>query len=95
MAARGRPRRADIFALDPITPPPLPRVRLDSLAAVRRELARLYTEAKHGHRNASDASKLGNILALISRILEGEPLERRLEELEKALAERQPGGAKW
>ena len=48
--------------------PRLPRVQLDSLERVRREMARLYTEAKHGQRPAQDASRLANILALIGRI---------------------------
>ena len=31
--------------------PPLPRVQLDSLERVRREMARLYVEGKHGRRD--------------------------------------------
>ena len=61
-----------------------PRVRLDSLARIRREMAQLYAEAKHGRREVADASKLANMLALIARIIEGGELEQRLEVLERA-----------
>ncbi len=70
--------------------PPLPRVQLDSLQRVRREMASLYAEAKHGRRDVGDSSKLVNMLALIARIIEGGELERRLVEVEKLAAGRGP-----
>jgi hypothetical protein len=63
-----------------------PRLRLDSLQRVRREMARLYVEGKRGKRDVSDVSKLAHVLALIGRIVEGSELERRLEELEQKVA---------
>ena len=68
------------------TPVPLgddrPRVRLDSLERVRREMARLYVEGKHGRRDVQEVSRLANVLALIGRMIEGADLERRLAALE-------------
>lgn len=61
--------------------PPLPRVRLDTLERVRREMARLYVEAKHGRRDVQDASRLANILGMIGRFIEGGEVERRMDEL--------------
>lgn len=62
-------------------PPPSPR--LDSLAGVRRELARLYREARAGGLGVGEASKLANILQVLGRMIEGAELERRVDELER------------
>ena len=61
--------------------------RLDSVAGVRRELARLYVEARRAELDVSDASKLANVLAVLSRILESSVIEERLSALEAAAAE--------
>ena len=61
----------------------LPRVRLDSLERVRREMSRLYVEGKHGRREVQDVSRLANVLALIGRMIEGGEIERRLAALEE------------
>ena len=68
--------------------PPLPRVRLDSLERVRREMTRLYAEGKHGRRDVQEASRLANVLALIGRLIEGSDLERRLAMLEERATRR-------
>jgi hypothetical protein len=61
----------------------LPTVkRLDSLRNVRREAAVIYRAARAGDIDVSDASKLVNILAIISRMIQGDELERRIEALE-------------
>ncbi len=70
--------------------PPLPRVQLDSIERVRREMARLYAEGKHGRRDVQDVSRLANVLALIGRMIEGSELERRIEGLEQAQAQPRP-----
>lgn len=69
-------------------PAPAPRLRLPlgTVAQVRAEMARLYREAKAGQRDVSDASKLGNLLALLARLIEASDLEQRLEALENAHA---------
>ena len=67
-------------------PPPPPRVgRLDSLRGVRRELARLYTDARQGRIQTGDASRLAFILATLAKILEQADLESRVAQLEDAL----------
>ena len=63
--------------------------RLDSVAGIRRELARVYTEARRGELDTNEASKLGNLLAVLHRIIEGSALEDRLARLEEA-ADREP-----
>lgn len=77
-------------------PPPPRRFRapLNSVSGIRRELGRLYREARTGEVPVSDASKLGNLLYLIGRLLAGEELEarvRRLEDQEREPAEHEPG----
>lgn len=67
-------------------PPPRLRVPLATIQDVRRELARLYRDARSGRRDVVDASRLANMLALLARIIEGGELEARicaLEELKK------------
>jgi hypothetical protein len=59
------------------------RLRLDTLDRVRRELVRIYREARDGKRDVSDASKLAHILTMIARILEGSDLEKRITALEQ------------
>jgi hypothetical protein len=73
--------------------PPIPRGkpnvgRLHKLSSVRQEMARLYREARRGKGTVADAGRLAYILSLIARIIEGSDLERRLETLEKKMAER-------
>jgi hypothetical protein len=58
------------------------------VSAVRRELARLYKEARRGEISAADASRLGSLLALIGRLIEGSDLENRVRALERAQEER-------
>jgi hypothetical protein len=67
-----------------------PTPRLDTIAKVRREAAKLYNQARRGEISASDASKLGSLLALIARLIEGGELERRLVALEEQSAPDSP-----
>src|SRR5689334_5109480 len=70
-------------------PPPPPRGRLDTMARVRRELARVYREARAGGLDVADASKLANILQIMGRMIETSEVEARLAALERRL-----GGAR-
>jgi hypothetical protein len=54
------------------------------VVGVRRELGRLYRQARAGELTTSDASKLGNLLYLIGRLIGGEELETRVQQLERA-----------
>lgn len=69
--------------------PPRPsrlRLPLATTEDVRRELARLYREARSDRVPVADASKLASILATLGRIIEGGDLLRRVEELEDSRA---------
>lgn len=57
---------------------------LTKIGGVKRELARLYAEARAGDIDVSDASKLANLLQILARVIETSDLEKRLEALEKA-----------
>jgi len=63
--------------------PPPPRARLDTMARVRRELARVYREARAGGLDVADASKLANILQIMGRMIETTDVETRLDALER------------
>ena len=63
--------------------PPPARARLDTMARVRRELARVYREARAGRLDVADASKLANILQIMGRMIETSEVETRLDALER------------
>jgi len=58
------------------------RTPLKTAENVRAELARLYREARTGDIEVSDASRLGNLLHILARLIETGDLEKRLEALE-------------
>ena len=62
-------------------PVPL-RLNLSTAAGVRRELARVYRDARSGALDAQDATRLGYLLMQIAKMIELGDLERRLEALE-------------
>ena len=67
--------------------PPAPeiqrvRVRLNSMADCRMEMAKIYREARSKKIDVTDASRLVNILSLISRAISEGDLETRLAALE-------------
>jgi hypothetical protein len=66
----------------PAASPPRVRAPLKTIDDVKAEMARLYREAKGGKRDASDASKLANMLSILARLIEGADFERRLEQIE-------------
>lgn len=59
--------------------------RLNSLAGVRRELCKLYWDAREGQIPTQDASRLAFILSALARIIESGELVRRIERLEEAI----------
>lgn len=72
---------------DDAPPPPVgkkvyARAKLATATDVSRELAKLYREARSGSVKVEDASRLANILAILSRILIDSDLEARIEALE-------------
>lgn len=68
----------------PNTPPPPLRIgRLNSLHSVRRELARLYVDLRHERVTSKIAGTGAYILTAITKAMEVELLETRLEALEQ------------
>lgn len=70
--------------------PPMPsekktyaKAKLTNATEVSRELAKLYREARSGRIDVSDASRLANMLSILSRILSDSELEQRIEALEQ------------
>jgi hypothetical protein len=63
------------------TPPRL-RLKLSTVGDIRAELARVYRGAKVGNIAIGDASRLANILFILSRIIEGSDMELRIAKLE-------------
>jgi hypothetical protein len=71
----------------PDDPPSAPRRhRLDTLPRCRREVARLYAEAREGKLDAQTATRLASIVALAARMIEGAELEERIAKLERQKA---------
>lgn len=70
-------RTGQVLALKPI-----PRLELATIDSVRREMARLYREAKAGNIQTADASRLAFILAQVGKLIEIGTLEARLNALE-------------
>lgn len=62
--------------------------RLDSLTAVRRELAKLYKLARHGKIATQDAARLCFMLNTLATMIERDGLADRLIALEAAEAAR-------
>lgn len=68
---------------EPKAPPPPTVGRLHSLRGVRRELAKIYVDARQGALLPSSAAKLAYILTCLTKVLEVEILERRLDAIER------------
>ena len=60
--------------------------RLTTVGQVAAELGRLYRHARRGEIPVADASQLATILAAMRQCLEASELERRIAEMEAALA---------
>lgn len=66
------------------SPLPLNNMQRKALSKVehcREELARVYREARAGKLDIADASRLANILSILSRMIEGGELEKQLDEV--------------
>jgi hypothetical protein len=62
------------------------RCQLDTANDVKKELAKLYREARSGLVATSDATKLGWLLGEIRKTIETSDIESRIEQLEKQQA---------
>lgn len=59
------------------------RCKLDSMQDIKREMAKLYREARSGSIDIQDATKLTWCLQAVTKVIEGSDLEKRIEILEK------------
>jgi len=85
------PRGSDVSVEQAVTLLPAPRVRpsrLGTPSGVRRELARLYLDARHERVNPSAAAKLAYVLTCLHKAIETELVEQRIADLEKLVAHR-------
>ena len=62
--------------------------KLDTVGAIRAEVARLCRAGRRGELPPADASRLSNVLSLVAKLIEGGEFERRLEQVEARLSER-------
>lgn len=69
--------------------------RLNSLHSVRRELARLYRDLRNERVTPRVAGTAGYLLTAITRVLEVELLETRIEALEQRAGVDKPGRHKF
>jgi len=66
-----------------IKPPRVRSIPLKTSLDVRRELARVYNDARSGRLETTDATKLGYLLNLLRSAIETSDLEQRLQALEE------------
>jgi len=64
---------------------------LTTLGEVAAELGRLYRQARRGEVPVADASRLATILSVMRQCLEASELERRIAEMEAAIAPERSG----
>ena len=84
-------RGSEVIPDQAVTLSPTPRVRpsrLGTPSGVRRELARLYLDARKDRVNPNAAAKLAYILTCLHKAIETEMVEQRIEDLEKLVAHR-------
>jgi signal transduction protein with GAF and PtsI domain len=58
------------------------RAKLDTMQDVRREMAKVYREARSGVVEVVDGTKLVWMLQAVGKVIEGSDLEKRIEVLE-------------
>ncbi len=61
---------------------PTPRLKLATIEDCRREMAKVYRDAKTGKTETADASRLVYMLTAIAKLIETGQLEQRLAALE-------------
>ncbi len=65
------------------SPTPRKQIRLSSIKDCRRELAKVYADARHGSVDPQDATRLAYILVAISNMVKDHELEERIKKLEE------------
>ena len=62
-----------------------PKIKLNALEDVRREMASVYREARAGRMDTSEAGRLAYILTGIGKLIEATEIEKRLSQMERTL----------
>lgn len=68
--------------------PPTPRINLSTAEDIRREMARVYREARGKTMDTNEASRLIYMLSQITKAYELGVVEKRLAELERTIEPR-------
>lgn len=61
------------------------QIRLSSIKDCRRELAKVYADARHGSIDPQNAARLTYILVAISNMIRNHELEERIKKLEEGI----------
>ena len=79
--ASGQPATIDGVSLRVL---PTPQLKLATIEDCRREMARVYRDARQATTDTADASRLVYMLTSIAKMIEIGQLEQRLNALEKS-----------
>lgn len=63
---------------------PSPRLKLGTIADIKRELARLYREARREEISTQTATRLAYLLNMMAQLIESAELEKRVNALEQS-----------
>lgn len=90
MAQNGDGSWPNPATVEVLAPLPIPRVRsrLTCVREVRREMAKVYCEARAGTLRTDVATRLVYILTQLSNLIRDSELEERVQQLEDELARR-------
>ena len=77
-----QPLTLDAATGKPVPPPPASPLNLHDLPSVRREMAKVYRDARSGRIDTQDGTRLAYILTQIAKLHEIEDFERRIKQLE-------------
>lgn len=75
-----------VQVLEPLPTPRALARRLGNIREVRREMARVYAEARTGQLRTDVATRLVYILTNLSNLIRDSELEQRVQQLEQELA---------
>lgn len=84
MAKRGNVKSSEVIEgeLLPASPSPA-RLRLATVRDCRRELAKVYCDARRGQLPATEAARLGWLLQTLVSVIRDSELEERISKLEQ------------
>jgi len=84
----GKPRAGELL---PLAATPRPRrPSLQTLPEVRREMARVYRDMRHGRIEMQDGTRLTYVLTQVAKVIQVAELDARVEAVERALRMRTP-----